>query len=109
MMLEILLIMTLVILITSVLIFDREIKKHKQEILDLQTTLYLSQDKLKRMEGYVGLIPVGKFYISSNKGIYSVKVKTLNSESTIKKFDSDDADLNRINAEELLEKLNDND
>ena len=53
MILEALLIMTLVILIICVLVFDREIKKHKQEILDLQTTLYLSKDKLKRMEGHV--------------------------------------------------------
>ena len=121
MMLEILLIMTLVILITCVLVFDREIKKYRKEISKYKVELDVRNTKIANLESefknmtaiykkYIlhvnDIAKKAKFYLEDlEDGQCAVIVTTAYLGSPIKIFNSGDPELNTIYAEELLEKL----
>lgn len=125
MMLEILLIMTLVILIICVLVFDREIKKYRKEISEYKVELNARDTEIANLKSelknmtttykrYIlhvnDIAKKAKFYLEySEDGQCAVIASTDYLESPIKIFNLGDPELNTIYAEELLEKLNDND
>ena len=121
MMLEILLIMTLVILITSVLVFDREIKRCRKEISEYKIELDIRDTKIANLKSELeNMTGTYKRYILhvndisknalfsleySEDGQWAVIATTTYLESPIKVFNLGDPELNAIYAEELLEKL----
>ena len=121
MMLEILLIMALVILITCVLIFDREIKKYRKEISKYKVELDVRNTKIANLESefknmtaiykkYIlhvnDIAKKAKFYLEDlEDGQCAVIATTAYLGSPIKIFNLGDPELNTIYAEELLEKL----
>ena len=121
MMLEILLIMTLVILITCVLVFDREIKRCRKEISEYKIELDIRDTKIANLKSELeNMTDTYKRYILhvndiskkalfsleySEDGQWAVIATTDYLESPIKVFNLGDPELNAIYAEELLEKL----
>ena len=121
MMLEILLIMTLIILITCVLVFDREIKKYRKEISKYKVELDVRNTKIANLESefknmtaiykkYIlhvnDIAKKAKFYLEDlEDGQCAVIATTAYLGSPIKIFNLGDPELNTIYAEELLEKL----
>ena len=121
MMLEILLIMTLVILITCVLVFDREIKRCRKEISEYKIELDIRDTKIANLKSELeNMTDTYKRYILhvndisknalfsheySEDGQWAVIATTAYLESPIKVFNLGDPELNAIYAEELLEKL----
>ena len=125
MILEALLIITLVILIICVLMFDREIKRYRKEISEYKAELNVRdteianlKSELKNMlaiyQKYIfhvnDIAKKAKFYLEDlEDGQCAVIATTAYLGSPIKIFNLGDPELNTIYAEELLEKLNDND